>query len=186
MKEWLGTLLAFFAFLILLGASPAKSFADAPNCDYWEPFGRWYTSFGVSLAVDMTHQKEKFQAFRTNGIALLFSGVTVHLLKFATNVHRPYQRNEGRWNSSFPSGHSAVAFCQAASLGELHEHFRPPLLGLAFLVGRSRIRSKHHRFIDVIVGGTIGYLWGRYFARKELESRRESTSSSLPLVKFRF
>ncbi len=176
--------ISYLLILTLITVQPL--FAKGPKCDYFEPFGRWYTSFGVSLGVDLTHQGEKFQALRTNGIALFASGVTVHTLKYATNVDRPETRGEGRWNSSFPSGHTAVAFCQAGSIGELHEHMRKPLLALAFMVGRSRIRSRHHRFGDVAAGAAIGYLWGRYYGRRELKSRRESTARSVSLLQVRF
>ena len=174
------------ALLLTLFLNSSNLLAKAPKCDCFEQFGRWYTSFGVSLAVDMTHQDERFQAFRTNSIALLASGVSVHTLKFSTNVERPTKRGEGRWNSSFPSGHTAVAFCQAGSIGTLHENFKKPLLFLGFMVGRSRIRSRHHRFGDVVAGAAIGYLWGRYYGRKELNSRKENTAQTMSLVKLRF
>ena len=126
------------------------------------------------------------EAFRANGRGLVASGLTVHTLKLLTNIPRPVDRGEERWNSSFPSGHSAVAFCQAGALGELHSNLRVPLTVLACFVGRSRIRSKHHRISDVIVGGAIGYFWGRYYGRKEKDKNFAGKNATVSLVNMRF
>jgi len=157
-----------------------------PDCDGFEPFGRWHRSVLISLAVDSFNRSERMEAFRANGKGLVATGLTVHSLKWIFNKKRPLDRGEARWNSSFPSGHSGVAFCQFGALGELHSDLKVPLAVLACFVGRSRIRSGHHRLGDVLTGGAIGYLWGRYYGRKENDKNNSNKTANISLVNFNF
>lgn len=69
-----------------------------------------------------------------------------------------------RTNSSFPSGHTTVAFA-AATVFALEYKNRPwiPVFAysVASLVGLSRITENKHWTTDVLVGAALGYLTGR-------------------------
>ena len=58
--------------------------------------------------------------------------------------------------SSFPSGHAAAGFAFAAGASQEVPALAAPLLGLAGLVGYSRIRSAAHHRSDVAVGAALG------------------------------
>jgi membrane-associated phospholipid phosphatase len=57
---------------------------------------------------------------------------------------------------SFPSGHATTAFAAAAAVGVLHPRLRWPLLGLAAVVGFSRVYLGVHWGLDVLAGATLG------------------------------
>jgi membrane-associated phospholipid phosphatase len=61
-------------------------------------------------------------------------------------------------NNSFPSGHTATAFCMAAMLAMIWPRLRLGWLFfiLALLVAYSRIYLSQHYFIDIYVGSIIG------------------------------
>ncbi|HYK55423.1 MAG TPA: phosphatase PAP2 family protein, partial [Flavisolibacter sp.] len=67
-------------------------------------------------------------------------------------------------NSSFPSGHTTVAFA-AATVYALEYKEKPwvPLLCYtsASLIGLSRITENKHWLTDVLAGAALGYLTGR-------------------------
>lgn len=57
---------------------------------------------------------------------------------------------------SFPSGHATTAFAAAAAVGVLHPRLRWPLLGLAAVVGFSRVYLGVHWGLDVLAGAALG------------------------------
>jgi undecaprenyl-diphosphatase len=57
---------------------------------------------------------------------------------------------------SFPSGHTAAAFAFATGAGRVLPWTGPPLLGMAALVGYSRIHTGVHYPVDVIAGSLCG------------------------------
>jgi len=72
--------------------------------------------------------------------------------------------NGKKLNSSFPSGHTTVAFA-AATVFAMEYKNRPwiPVLSYsaATLIGLSRITENKHWATDVLVGAALGYLTGR-------------------------
>jgi membrane-associated phospholipid phosphatase len=76
----------------------------------------------------------------------------------------PKDVNGKKINSSFPSGHTTVAFA-AATVFAMEYKNRPwiPVLSYsaATLIGISRITENKHWATDVLVGAALGYLTGR-------------------------
>src|SRR5215470_832968 len=79
---------------------------------------------------------------------------------------------------SFASGHTAIAFGLAFSLGLLWPRWRGPLLLFALAVGASRIILRSHYLADVIGGALIAWLtvaWlARFLAERKLVFRRSA------------
>lgn len=69
-------------------------------------------------------------------------------------------RPDGTDNHSFPSGHTAVAFCGATTL--MHEYRKvSPWIGVAgyavaTIVAVDRVRRNRHHWGDVVAGAAIG------------------------------
>jgi undecaprenyl-diphosphatase len=87
------------------------------------------------------------------GIAL--SVVTVFSLKTAINRQRPND-DSPRWDSSFPSGHTTLAFSTSIVYGNYYPKLRIPLLLYSTLVGLSRIYMGEHYPTDVLGGMVLG------------------------------
>ncbi|WP_328521064.1 phosphatase PAP2 family protein [Kribbella sp. NBC_00359] len=92
------------------------------------------------------------------------------LKKMVGERHRPDRVGLGvpvqRWvrmpsSGSFPSGHSASAAAFAVAVGEVVPALRPALRGAAAVVAFSRVYTGVHYPSDVLVGATVGALFGR-------------------------
>ena len=94
--------------------------------------------------------------------------LTVSLVSFGLNAGVTYSlkhtvhemRPDGTDNRSFPSGHTAVAFCGATTL--MHEYRKvSPWIGVAGYavatgVAVDRVRRNRHHWYDVAAGAAIG------------------------------
>jgi undecaprenyl-diphosphatase len=76
----------------------------------------------------------------------------------ASSDIQPAVDTPGSW--SFPSGHTSTAFAAAVVVASLHPRLRLPVLGLAALVGLSRVYLGVHFTIDVVAGAALGLLVG--------------------------
>ena len=118
--------------------------------------------------------------------AYITGGAMESVLKFLTGRQRPYyvdaktleaepkfngpfykpirDVNGKKLNSSFPSGHTTVAFA-AATVFAMEYKDRPlvPIIAYpaATLIGLSRITENKHWITDVLAGAALGYLTGR-------------------------
>jgi len=76
----------------------------------------------------------------------------------------PLDPNGKKTNSSFPSGHTTVAFA-AATVYAMEYRNKPlvPILAYsaATLIGLSRLTENKHWATDVLTGAAVGYLMGR-------------------------
>lgn len=89
---------------------------------------------------------------------LLWSTGVTTVLKYT--VRRPRPDSDTR--TSFPSGHTQIAFSSATTL--LYSYgwkMSLPFYGMAVLTGLSRVADNAHWLSDVVAGATIGVLFGR-------------------------
>jgi len=73
--------------------------------------------------------------------------------------------NGKKINSSFPSGHTTVAFAAATTFAMEYKNIKwVPILSysVASLIGLSRITENRHWLTDVIAGAALGYFTGRH------------------------
>ena len=84
---------------------------------------------------------------------LILTEAVTYGLKFSVNKQRPDMSND----NSFPSGHTSTTFHSA---GYIHRRYgfkySIPAYILAGFTAASRIDSKKHDILDVLVGATIG------------------------------
>ena len=103
-------------------------------------------------------------------------GVT-ELTKYAVGRARPGEER-GPWekvgsgarsNSSFPSGHSAVAFAAVTPFAQ--EYDAPWLYGVAALSAAGRVSARQHWVSDTVAGSLVGYTIGRLLWQSQRENR---------------
>ena len=103
-------------------------------------------------------------------------GVT-QLGKYAIGRARPGEErgswervgSGGRSNSSFPSGHSAVAFAAVTPFAQ--EYDAPWLYGVAALSAAGRVSGRQHWVSDTVAGSLVGYAIGSWLWQSQRENR---------------
>lgn len=152
-------------------------------------FGGPYEAYTLAAlgAYGYIFRNEKMQTTTLLATQAYITGAAVEsVLKFLTGRQRPYftdstivqaepafhgpfyktprDANGKRTNSSFPSGHTTVAFA-AATVFAMEYRNKPLVPVLAYsaatLIGLSRISENKHWATDVITGAAVGYLTGR-------------------------
>ena len=111
------------------------------------------------------------EAGMLSGEAAINSTAVAYLLKAITQRPRPYQTNGNgtffQGGSSFPSEHAAIAWSVASVMA--HEYPGPLTkflaYGLATGISASRVTSERHFASDAIVGGVLGWYFGRQVYR---------------------
>jgi membrane-associated phospholipid phosphatase len=102
--------------------------------------------------------------------------------KLAGKRRRPDRHGLGvpvqRWvrmpaSGSFPSGHSASAVAFAVAVGGVLPGLRPALRAGASVIAFSRVYTGVHYPSDVLVGASVGALFGRLAARVALRRHRQ-------------
>jgi hypothetical protein len=171
-------------FLLISGALIATDHKTAdllPNTEdqtTWSgrvsQLGAAYTLAGFSgatyligKATDNSHAKETgLLSLEALGHAqLLALG-----LKTITQRERPLDENPGgtgfwKGGDAFPSGHATSSFAVAAVFAyEYRDHIAVPITAysLASLISVSRLSARRHWASDIFVGGSMGFLIGRY------------------------
>lgn len=84
------------------------------------------------------------------------------LLKLVTDRRRPYgvESAFGVWDSSFPSGHTALAWTVAIVLGQAYPRLKTFWYTYACLVALGRIYLEVHYTSDVLGGSIVGIIVG--------------------------
>lgn len=77
--------------------------------------------------------------------------------------------NGKRSDSSFPSGHSAVAFAAVTPFAQ--EYDAPWLYGVAALTAAGRVADRKHFVSDTVGGGLVGYVLGTWLWQSQRENR---------------
>lgn len=93
-----------------------------------------------------------------SGVSFIICAGTSYALKHSVHSMRP----DGTDNRSFPSGHTAVAFCGATVLHKEYGKVSPWISVAGYAVATAtaldRVRRNRHHWGDVAAGAAIGYL----------------------------
>ena len=137
-------------------------------------FGAAYTLAGFSGATyafgRLTNNKHASETGWLALQAIAHSQVIVFAIKQISNRTRPLyydQARRGFWRGgdSFPSGHAMTSWAVASVFAyEYRDHLAVPITAysVATLVSLSRTSARRHWFSDIFVGGSMGFLIGRY------------------------
>ena len=169
---------------------------DAANQYFFDPYGKMYYTIpliGAFYIYGALANKNKPRKVALDFVqASLYSGVLVTAMKHVAHRHRPYQTNPlnphlwdgpktSDWGrTSFPSGHTIMAFTFAAVVGNHYkETIWVPIVAysLAGLEGVSRMYSNKHWSSDVLIGGALGYAIGTFVVNQS-----HSKLKAIPIV----
>lgn len=139
-----------------------------------------YYGYGLLFNYD-SHQKTELKVLES----VIYASSITSVIKSISGRSRPFT-NKGKSEfqpikftapeTSFPSGHTTLAFAISTTLAE-HTESMPLKIGLystAVLVGAARVYNNAHWFSDVVGGGLIGYFVGKYIANRD--ENKESVS----------
>lgn len=125
-----------------------------------------------------------------SGASFIICAGTSYALKHSVHSMRP----DGTDNRSFPSGHTAVAFCGATVLHKEYGKISPWISVAGYAVATAtaldRVRRNRHHWGDVAAGAAIGYLsteagyWivDKIMAKKKKKQRNGQTLDEEPKV----
>jgi len=160
---------------IAVGASHAGERLGNPV--YWVPV------FLVVRGADaLDHRSDRAGSLVRIAEGAAAASLAVSAVKIAVGRARPYQTPGDQdvvrpfsGNSSFPSGHTALAFGIAAAIDrETSARWVPYVVyPLAGLVGWSRLRDGEHWSSDVVAGAALGFWTARKavdFARRRMHT----------------
>jgi membrane-associated phospholipid phosphatase len=146
---------------------PAGSHRSEPDI-HWPPHPG-----GTFLIGKMTHNKHAQETGLLALHAIGHSQIVTAAVKQATNRRRPVVEDgrAGFWKGgdSFPSGHATTTFAVATVFAYGYKH-RPvvPIVSytIASAVSLSRVGAQRHWVSDIVVGGSVGFLIGRYVYKR--------------------
>jgi membrane-associated phospholipid phosphatase len=153
--------------------------------------GSGYVTFGTAgsmFALGALTHNERLRETGALGLeALIDSSIVGGAMKAATRRPRPSRGDGDFWagGSSFPSGHTITAFALATVVSEQY-HDKPLIriaaYGVATAIGVSRFTGGSHYPSDVLIGGSLGYLIGRYVVRAHGKDAGRRSPSITPYV----
>ena len=135
--------------------------------------GALYTLAGISggtYLIGRIAGKERLRDTGWLGLeALAHTQIVVQGIKLATQRERPPEITERRgfWKGggSFPSGHAASAWAFATVVAQEYGDRKTvpvAVYSLAAVVSAARLSARRHYASDILVGGVVGHLIGRY------------------------
>ncbi|MBU0533361.1 MAG: phosphatase PAP2 family protein [Candidatus Omnitrophica bacterium] len=123
----------------------------------------------ILIALAIFDRKKMLRVFLSVLLAGIVGGIVVHLLKLGIDASRPlvifpdaHFLGEPLKMGSFPSGHTQLCFSTAVILAKEYKKNWKLFYLWAFIVGYSRIYVGAHFPMDIIAGGIIGYLSGKF------------------------
>lgn len=139
--------------------------------------GASYSLAGFSGATLLLGQMTHNDHVRETGLlsleALAHAQVVTFGLKQLTNRERPldFSGRRGFWGGgdAFPSGHAASSFAVATVFAyEYRNHIAVPITAytVASLISASRLSAQRHWVSDIFVGGSAGFLLGRFVYKR--------------------
>jgi hypothetical protein len=135
--------------------------------------GALYTVAGISAGTYLVGRiggKERLRDTGWLGLeALAHTQIVVQGIKLATQRERPPEPKgrRGFWTggSSFPSGHAATTWAWATVVARQYPEKKIvpiTVYSLAAVVSAARLSARRHYASDILVGGALGHLIGRY------------------------
>ena len=180
---------------------------NSPDQSKWSlrvsQIGAPYTLAGMAAGMYLISRATGNRKARETGFlgaaAIGHSQLLTLGLKYVTQRKRPLDyKAEGlggtafwRGGDSFPSGHSSGSFALATifayEYGQDHKWVPYASYGLASVVAASRLSGQKHWMSDLFVGGTMGFLVGRYVYKNHHDprvdgGRRSVTERLIPQV----
>ena len=160
--------------------------------------GALYTLAGISGGTYLIGRLAGKQRLRDTGWigleALAHTQIVVQGIKLVTQRERPPEiaGRRGFWKggSSFPSGHAASSWALATVVARQYGHRKVvpiTVYSLAAIVSAARLSARRHYASDILVGGVVGHLIGRYIHESHrAPGSRSRIASSTPQVGLRY
>jgi membrane-associated phospholipid phosphatase len=161
--------------------------------------GALYTVAGISAGTYLVGRVAGKDRLRDTGWlgleALAHTQIVVQASKLVTQRERPPdpKPRRGFWTggSSFPSGHAATTWAWATVVARQYPEKKivpVAVYSLAAVVSAARLSARRHYASDILVGGAIGHLIGRYIHRSHTATSSQVTRALLerPRVGIRY
>lgn len=175
-------ILSFILLLVSLGISAQDKRYHGDGIDNYLQYAPIATSFVLKIAGVEGRSSWEQRLYKSGATFLLCAGTT-YALKHAIHSRRP----DGTDNHSFPSGHTAVAFCGATVLHKEYGKVSPWIsvagYSVATLTAVDRVRRNRHRWGDVAAGAAIGFLSaeaGYWLVDKIMPKKKKKSSDAMP------
>jgi membrane-associated phospholipid phosphatase len=156
--------------------------------------GNLYTAiFSASLyGYGLIGKNDEIRRLGLNALeAFTYSGIITGILKVAIGRRRPYAGDDQLYfkplsftNNDFqslPSGHTTVSFAVSTVMANYLDNIYWKIFwyGAGGMVAASRIYHNKHWISDVFLGGSIGYVVGRYVVNKESDNQTRILGSKI-------
>lgn len=180
-----------------------NSSAQVSVSNWASRFGSAYSLIPLSAGFYFLGTATKHERFRETGLigfeTLIDTTLVVEAVKLVADRARPLEADgqghfwdspNGRWGSSFPSGHAISTWALASAIAHEYPHPRViPILAfsLASTVVVARVGARRHFPGDVVAGGAMGWFIGDYvYGRRhndELDEQRSLAQRILSHVR---
>lgn len=138
---------------------------------------------GILLGALMFFWKEKREWIIPLWLSMILTAFVSFILKYSIQRQRPFAQgivtllpgiadkaSYHTWDFSFPSFDTAFVFAVIPLVWKFFPKFRYIWIAFSILVGFSRIYFGVHFLSDVLAGGLIGYLTGKWVIYMETKS----------------